>query len=105
MAEPRLIADESEAMRADRVQVALVEREFGLAVGTDIAVLGSGRAARGTMDNTGIVSLGLLDLHQVPTVAAESAADAAPAGVVLSLAVRALDEQTHKANPSVLRFF
>jgi hypothetical protein len=48
--------------------------------------------------HAGIVPLGLLDFHQMPAVTAESAADAALAGVVLPLATGALDEQSHKAN-------
>jgi hypothetical protein len=51
------------------------------------------------MDHAGIVSLGLLHFHQLPALAAKPAADAALAGVVLSFAVRALDEQRHRTNP------
>src|SRR5262249_45903925 len=92
MAESRTIADAGQAVRTNRVQVALVQREFGLAVGANVAVLGSGRAARGTMDDTGIVSLRLLDLHQMPAVAPEAAPETAPARVILPLAMGALDE-------------
>src|SRR5262249_3459897 len=101
MAESRAIAHTRQAVRANGVQVALVQREFGLAVGTNRAVLGSGRSARGAVDYAGIVPLGLFDLHQMPTVAAEAAADASATGIVLPLAVRALDEQTHRANPRI----
>src|SRR5437879_9369722 len=101
MAEPRLIADESQAMRADRVQVTLVERELGVAIRAAPAIVRPGRAARRTAHDPRVVSLRSLDCHDVPTVTAKLAANPPPAGVVLAMAFRAGHEQTHGETPEM----
>src|SRR5437879_2028452 len=101
MAEPRLIADESQAVRADRVQVALVERELGVAIRAAPVIVRPGRAARRTAHDPRVVSLRLLNGHDVPTVTAKLAASPPPAGVVLAMAFRAGDEQTHGGTPEI----
>src|SRR5437016_8501986 len=98
MAEPRLIADESQAMRADRVQVTLVERELGVAIRAAPAIVRPGSAAGRTARYPRVVPLRLLDGHDVPTVTAKLAASPPPAGVVLAVASRAGNEQAHGEN-------
>ena len=108
VAEPRSIADERQAMRTDRVQVALVKREAGVTIG---AAASSSRAPRRTTNSVrrGPRVLRPLDRHNLAAMAAKPAADCALGRVVLALTLRALDEEAHgRAFPeqrSEKRFF
>src|SRR5205823_411216 len=74
---------------------ALVECELGVAVRAAPAIVRPGCAARRTAHDPRVVSLRLLNGQDVPTVTAKLAAGPPPARVVLAMAYRAGDEQTH----------
>jgi hypothetical protein len=101
MAKPRVIADSSEAMWADCVQIALMQREIGSAVFAFQRSLAARRAAMRAANHSGIVRLRTLDGEHAAATAAKSLADIELRGVVLAVAMRAGDEQAHGAELNV----
>jgi hypothetical protein len=100
MAEPGPVADASQAVRANGVEIALVQREAGMAIraAAHILIAPSG-AARGTANGAGLVPLRLLDRDDLAAVAAKAAANRPLGRVVLPSALRAFDEETHGQDP------
>ena len=100
VAEAGAIADARQAMRADGVQVAFVQREARLAIGAAAGVVvRPRRAARRAAHHARLVPFRLLDGDDLAAMAAKPAADRALGRIVLAAALRAFDEKAHGQHP------
>src|SRR5207248_10877338 len=70
VAEFGMIADSGKAVGADRVEVALAEREIGAAKAALGCSVAARRSTRGTAHHGGIVPLGSSDCHDLSATAA-----------------------------------
>jgi hypothetical protein len=95
VAELGVIADSGEAVWADRVEVALAEREIGAAKTAMGRPVTARRSTRGTAHHSGIVPLRPSDRHDLSASAAKPSTDEPTGGVVLPMAGRASDEEAH----------
>ena len=87
MAEPGMVADAREAMRANRIEIALVKREIGAAVfARQCSFVPRGPAMRAA-DHGGIVSARRVNGEHFAAVAAELLPDRQLRGVVLAIAI------------------
>src|SRR5262249_6226500 len=97
MAKAGLIADQGETVRADSIQIALMQGEFGLAIRTALGILGPRRPARRASHHLGLVPLRLLHNDHVTAVTPKPAPNRSPAGIILALTFRAGYEEAHAA--------
>jgi hypothetical protein len=95
VAELGVIADSGEAVWADRVEVALAEREIGAAKAALGRPVASRRSTRGAAHYGGIMPLRPGDCHDLSASAAKPRSDEPTGGVVLPMAGRASDEEAH----------
>ena len=103
MAKARPVADASQAVRANGVEIALVQREAGLAIGAAVRFVVAARgAARRTAHDARLVPARLLDGDDLAAMAAKAAADRALGRIVLPAALRAFDEEAHGEHPGEL---
>ena len=89
---PRQMADAREAVRADCVQVALVQREIGTAEFALERPLGSRRPAMRAADDGRVVRLRLMHREHLAAVTAEPLANRQGRGVILPFAIWTGDE-------------
>ena len=88
-----MVANAREAVRANGIEIALVEREIGTAVFACQGPFVPWSAAVGAADHGGIVSARLVDGEYFAAMAAELLANGKLRGIVLAIAVRASDEE------------
>jgi hypothetical protein len=95
VAKTSFVADECHAVRANRVEIAFVQRELCLTIRAKLGIVRPRRPACGTAHDLGLVSRRLLHDDDVAAVTPKLASNWPPAGIILSLAFGAGNEETH----------
>jgi hypothetical protein len=97
VAELRAVALPGETVRANRIEILLVEREVGATETAPLLIALPRSSARRASHHVGIVSRWPSDCQRLATDAVEVTADGPTRGVVLPLAFWAGDKQPHES--------
>jgi hypothetical protein len=95
MAKTSLIADQSQAVRTNRGEIAFMQREFSLTIRAALGIVRACRPACGAAHNLSLVSRRLLYDEDMAAVTPKPTSNRPVAGIILPLAFRAGNEEAH----------